>query len=1010
MAQRQQRAQSAGGTSGQARLARPQVDSRAPMAEGGGPGALEAPRPATEVPLGEKEQCWMSATLSSVREVKDRRKFDILNDGMTLPPGALRGGQGSTRMTMPPNAANDPSPSRSGTGKPLAFPVTAPTGTEASGGVSLHSAPPAPSSPTHGSKDRPRPSAVGVTFQAEAMSRRSSAASAHSGSDHGRMHSSGSSGSEEEELGLKAYRVPSRAGAAKGQLINKRAIRERAMSRLVTQAHGLDEVEVARVRSAFWRFRAPLASEVHKDDLPRVLSHLGYTKLDQEVIDSIGAEVCVYSALDLMELCSFVERFAKYEVNEMRKMFKRFDEDGSGEISTDELRKFMSALGFTPLRSSIAEALAAVDEDGSGSLNFEETVHLLEVYKSTEGFTQPEVQALYDAFMAETRAQFPESEGHRPMPKESTVGIAAAKYIRGSGEADATGWTLPARRLAHVLLRHFGPSSLDVATRLGSEVVHGGGLSFAGATSIKPESVEHRLSDESAAGACQCQPLSFQEVLLWARRLREITFADWRGKFERYDQDGSGSIDREELQQVVQNLGYTVHKDVVEEYLEQADEDWEGAAKDGQLDYDEFVNFMLILRDHEGFSAAEQREIENVFTKFDTNHSGEIEVMELNSIFQYLGSVIRIEEVNKLLLKVDFNGSGSLDLREFRRLMRLHREDELSELREAFDLHAREAAESTTQRQSLAAISSGKVITQHEASEILSAMGYPDSLVDLSEGGVTKMASAPTSMASTANAVTLLTFDDVISMLNHRREVRVKEQRCCAGFTEHELKDLKIVFDRYDTDGSGVLSGKEVAPLLEQLGLSTGTVQDRERVLNEIDKARAMAVAAGVSDIGERGSGTMNFWELVQLLRLLYSHVDSQVLERENRAIEETQFKRAEVDDFREIFVDWLEKHRQFLAETRAIHQNQRLSHPRWVNSRPQEDHHDADALDGDAIRRLISSLGLRMDSAQRGQLEQKIRDFKNGGSIVFPDFLRLMRWMLDTDFAGLTQALHRDR
>lgn len=790
------------------------------------------------------------------------------------------------------------------------------------------------------------------------------------------------------------------------------------MSRLVTQAHGLDEVEVARVRSAFWRFRAPLASEVHKDDLPRVLSHLGYTKLDQDVIERIGAEVCVYCALDLMELCSFVERFAKYEVDEMRKMFKKFDEDGSGEISTDELRKFMSALGFTPLRSSIAEALAAVDEDGSGSLNFEETVHLLEVYKSTEGFTQPEVQALHDSFMAEIRAQWPESEGDRPKPKESTVGIAAAKHFRGSGEADGTGWTLAAKRLCHVLLRHFGPASLEVATRLGNEVIHGGGMAFGGVTSIKQENVETILSDD-VSGACQ--PLSFQEVLLWARRFREVTFADWKTKFLQYDQDGSGSIDREELQLLIQDLGYTVHKDVVEEYVELADEEWDGADKDGQLDYDEFVNFMLILREHEGFSGAEQRETESVFTKFDADGSGEIEVMELNSIFQYLGSVIKIEDVNKLLLKVDFNGSGSLDLREFRRLMRLHREAELSDLRGTFDLVSqplwtrvaelsdlRATASLSGQelsselamrpRKSLAA---GKAITLHEASEILSAMGYPDSLVD-AEGGMTRMPTSPRSRSTTKDNA-LLSFDDVISMLSHRREVRVKEQSCCAGFTEGQLKDLKIVFDRYDTDRSGVLSGKEMAPLLEQLGLSTGTVQDRERVLNEIDKARAMATAAGVSDIGERGSGTMNFWELVQLLRLLYSHADSRVLERENKAIEETQFKRAEVDEFREIFVHWVRKHREFMDEARAIHDQPRIARH---ESRNQEE--DPDALNGDAIRRLISSLGLRMNSEQKGQLEQKIADFNNKGNIVFPDFLRLMRWFLDTDFAGLTQALGR--
>jgi len=64
------------------------------------------------------------------------------------------------------------------------------------------------------------------------------------------------------------------------------------------------------------------------------------------------------------------------------------------------------------------------------------------------------------------------------------------------------------------------------------------------------------------------------------------------------------------------------------------------------------------------------------------------------------------------------------------------------------------------------------------------------------------------------------------------------------------------------------------------------------------------------------------------------------------------------------------------------------------------------DHLSLEAVRRLIGALGIRLNYDQRNQLDQKIRGFKAYGNVSFPDFLRLMRWMLDTDFAGMLQVL----
>merc|ERR1719188_639298 len=57
---------------------------------------------------------------------------------------------------------------------------------------------------------------------------------------------------------------------------------------------------------------------------------------------------------------------------ELLRIFKHFDEDGSGSISCDELRQAMMALGIKVTMSSCKKILAQIDTDGNGTIEWEE--------------------------------------------------------------------------------------------------------------------------------------------------------------------------------------------------------------------------------------------------------------------------------------------------------------------------------------------------------------------------------------------------------------------------------------------------------------------------------------------------------------------------------------------------------------------------------------------------------------------------------------------------------------
>ncbi|OMO60690.1 Calcium-binding EF-hand [Corchorus capsularis] len=82
------------------------------------------------------------------------------------------------------------------------------------------------------------------------------------------------------------------------------------------------------------------------------------------------------------------------QIQELEEVFKKFDVNGDGKISSSELGSIMGSLGQKPADDELQKMIREFDSDGDGFINFKEFVEL-----NTKGVDSDEVLAnLKDAF------------------------------------------------------------------------------------------------------------------------------------------------------------------------------------------------------------------------------------------------------------------------------------------------------------------------------------------------------------------------------------------------------------------------------------------------------------------------------------------------------------------------------------------------------------------------------------------------------------------------------------
>jgi len=136
--------------------------------------------------------------------------------------------------------------------------------------------------------------------------------------------------------------------------------------------------------------------------------------------------------------------------------------------------------------------------------------------------------------------------------------------------------------------------------------------------------------------------ISFSEFLDW-----------WRDyalnqAFIKFDKDGSGELNDEELKGLLGSLGIKVDDDKMHDILMNID-----LNQDGNVSFAELVQWFAVF------------DARKAFDQYDADHSGEIGTEELNLLLIDLGANVAPDVLKQALDKLDKDGTGSLSFEEF---------------------------------------------------------------------------------------------------------------------------------------------------------------------------------------------------------------------------------------------------------------------------------------------------------------------------------------------------------
>eukprot|EP00927_Polykrikos_kofoidii_P077451 TRINITY_DN74392_c0_g1_i1.p1 TRINITY_DN74392_c0_g1~~TRINITY_DN74392_c0_g1_i1.p1 ORF type:complete len:1199 (+),score=174.98 TRINITY_DN74392_c0_g1_i1:32-3628(+) len=166
------------------------------------------------------------------------------------------------------------------------------------------------------------------------------------------------------------------------------------------------------------------------------------------------------------------------------------------------------------------------------------------------------------------------------------------------------------------------------------------------------------------------------------RHFLELYFVEQQKEYERgfraCDADGSGSVDVTELQDLLTSLGVEPMAHVLCQVIEEVDQDGGGT-----LDMEEFQQVMHLIHTRECFTKEEYQMLKDLHRRFDRDSSGEIDTNELMHILGWLGYNLKPKVAHQIAKEVDCDGSGSLNLREYLILMRKVRDQEVACVRKA---------------------------------------------------------------------------------------------------------------------------------------------------------------------------------------------------------------------------------------------------------------------------------------------------------------------------------------
>lgn len=138
--------------------------------------------------------------------------------------------------------------------------------------------------------------------------------------------------------------------------------------------------------------------------------------------------------------------------------------------------------------------------------------------------------------------------------------------------------------------------------------------------------------------------------------------AEFKEAFSKFDKDGDGSINTQELGTVMQALGKDLSEAELKEFISKVDTD-----ADGVISFPEFLEEMV-----RGMKAwGKKQDLQEAFRVFDVDRNGYISVDELKQVMAKLGEELSQEVLEAMIHEADVDQDGQVNYEEFVRILSL---------------------------------------------------------------------------------------------------------------------------------------------------------------------------------------------------------------------------------------------------------------------------------------------------------------------------------------------------
>eukprot|EP00746_Dinoflagellata_sp_MGD_P135148 gnl/MRDRNA2_/MRDRNA2_69097_c0_seq1.p1 gnl/MRDRNA2_/MRDRNA2_69097_c0~~gnl/MRDRNA2_/MRDRNA2_69097_c0_seq1.p1 ORF type:complete len:876 (+),score=186.44 gnl/MRDRNA2_/MRDRNA2_69097_c0_seq1:96-2630(+) len=350
--------------------------------------------------------------------------------------------------------------------------------------------------------------------------------------------------------------------------------------------------------------------------------------------------------------------------------------------------------------------------------------------------------------------------------------------------------------------------------------------------------------------------LDWTEMLSCMRWIRETEVTRVHDLLQRYDADKSGQVDMEEVLPMLSELGYTANLESINDAVEDANLGLE----DNAFDFNELWRLLHVFRRRCGFTRTEDEELIAAHQRYDKKKEGFINTLELGKALRLMGYSVDLSTQKKLLDLVDVDGSGKLDIAEFRTLMRMRREHELQDMKDVFNYYCDDKGKLSPANLQKALRRAG--FTKNDP-------GASSSTVDMK-----------------AFSFKSMDFDGFWKTVSAKFKSSRERMSQNAGFTTPEVAGFRKMFMEFDHDGSGDIAGAELRKLMTTIFPDVNVSLADRKLMEEI-----------LNDVDQDGNGSIDFGDFLRLMR---HYCDEHDRKQDESMVE--GFTVEEVQQFKTIF------------------------------------------------------------------------------------------------------------